>query len=319
MGTPLVPTNNTAGFFLSIASTGQDIGDLITGTAPETGPLITSSPTDSTTTLTGAIQQNSGTAATSVGIGQGKINAGGNCTFQSKVSIGQSAISQTLTVTDASNPTIELKRGGTSVGFLANGSSQFGVGGLVDLAINANAAGNKVLIGSGGVVAITTAAGAASLGTPATTFIGNVIAGVQTGLAAIAGQVGEVISANLSVYTNLATTATYQQVTTVALTPGDWDITWFGSLAANGATLTITANAIFALSTTTASAAGATEGLGDIAYVSQVLNATSGRDSVMGHRRVNISTATSYFLNAQSTFSVGNPQIVGSIVATRIR
>lgn len=163
------------------------------------------------------------------------------------------------------------------------------------------------------------ATGIVSIGTIGTTFAGNVIAGVQTALAAVSGQVGELISATNSTYTNAAATGAYGNITSVTLTPGDWDISGFVTLSANGSTLTVTANSVATISTTTASAAGTTEGLGDIAYVSQVLNAASGKDSFVLRLQVNISATTTYFLNAQSTYTLGNPQFVGGLTARRLR
>jgi hypothetical protein len=157
------------------------------------------------------------------------------------------------------------------------------------------------------------------LGTIGATFKGNVLAGVQDATAAVSGQVGETLTGAQSTPTNYTTTATYQQIATVSLTPGDWEITATITLIANGATLTATANAIGVIGGTTASAAGVTEGSGDIGYISQVINNTSGMQTITLSKRVTISSTTSYFLNSQATFSAGNPQFVGSITARRMR
>lgn len=118
------------------------------GTNVFTGPLTTNSGTDSTTTETGAIVQDSGTPATSVGIGLGKVNVG------TRVNIGSSTSTQPLSVNHATLPGIALQRAGVDVGFMSNGASSFGAGGLLDLALDANAAANFVLIGSGGTIAM---------------------------------------------------------------------------------------------------------------------------------------------------------------------
>lgn len=161
---------------------------------------------------------------------------------------------------------------------------------------------------------------AASIGLIGTSFPGNTIAGVQTAAAAVSGQVGEVISANVSTYTNYTTTATFQQITTVTLTPGDWLITGFLTVAGNGATVTSTANYQGAISTTTASSAGTTEGLGDLGYIAESgVNATSGKASLVVFSVVNISASTAYYLNSRANFTAGNPQFVGSLSARRLR
>lgn len=130
---------------------------------------------------------------------------------------------------------------------------------------------------------------------------------------------GEAIS-TVSTYTNYTTTATYQNIASITLAPGTWEISAFGSIDANSATLTATANSIFVISTTTASASGATEGL-NMAYVSQAaLSGTANRISTsIAPYTVTPTTSTTYYLNTQSTFLAGNPQFTGTIRAVRLK
>lgn len=145
------------------------------------------------------------------------------------------------------------------------------------------------------------------------------IKGTTTNDAATALNVGEEISAIQSTYTNYTTTATYQNITSITLTAGDWDLSAFFTYSSNSATITAAANAIFAISTTTASASGATEGK-NISYVPQAaLLGTSEFSDAIPSYRVSISGSTTYYLNSQATFTIGNPQFVGSIRARRIR
>lgn len=169
---------------------------------------------------------------------------------------------------------------------------------------------------TGGAAAVVnmTLSGAGNL----TVGAGNNIVGVATNNSATAGNVGEEIVSNQSTYTNYTTTATYQNIASITLTAGDWDITATGTLSGNSATLTTTANAIFVVSTTTASASGATEGM-NLLYIDQNIVGASKQSVTIGPYRVSISGSTSYFLNSQSTFTVGNPQFVGFIRARRIR
>lgn len=150
------------------------------------------------------------------------------------------------------------------------------------------------------------------------TGTGTKIAGTATNDSAGSGNIGEEVVANQSTYTNYTTTATYQNITSITLGAGDWDITAAGTLSSNSATLTTTANGIFVVSTTTASAAGATEGM-NLLYVQQNLTTTSKESVTIGPYRVSISGSTTYFLNTQATFTAGNPQFVGFIRARRIR
>lgn len=147
----------------------------------------------------------------------------------------------------------------------------------------------------------------------------NNIQGTATNNNAVAGNIGEEINSTISTYTNYTTTATYQNVTSIALTAGDWDISAFGTLSSNAATITLAANAIFVISTTTASAAGATEGQ-NIAYIPQAALVGTSKESLgITPYRISLSGNTTYYLNTQATFTIGNPQFVGSIRARRIR
>ncbi len=129
----------------------------------------------------------------------------------------------------------------------------------------------------------------------------------------------EEINSTVSAYTNFTTTATYQNITSITLTAGDWDLSAFYTYSSNSATITAAANAIFVISTTTASASGATEGK-NISYVPQAaLLGTSFFSDAISPYRVSPTTTTTYYLNAQAAFTVGNPQYVGSIRAVRAK
>lgn len=145
------------------------------------------------------------------------------------------------------------------------------------------------------------------------------IKGTGTNNNATAGNIGEEFNSVVSTYTNYTTTATYQNIASITLTAGDWDISAVGTFSSNGATITAASNAIFVVSTTTASASGATEGV-NIIYVPQsTLLGTSLESVAIPSYRASISGSTTYYLNTQATFTIGNPQFVGSIRARRRR
>ncbi len=147
----------------------------------------------------------------------------------------------------------------------------------------------------------------------------NSIKGTATNDNATAGHIGEEVPAIQSTYTDFTTTATYQNITSITLTAGDWDISAFYTYYSNAATITAASDAIFVISTTTASASGAVEGR-NIAYVPQAaLLGTSHESGVISNYRVSISGSTTYYLNAQATFTLGNPQFVGGLRARRMR
>ena len=145
------------------------------------------------------------------------------------------------------------------------------------------------------------------------------VVGVIDGSNSTSGNVGEIIFSGLSSYTNYTTTAAYQNIISVTLNPGDWLIQAFGTFNSNTATITAAANAIFVIATATTSASGSIEGQ-TISYIPQAaLIGTSKESSGSMMLRTSISASTTYYLNTQSTFTLGNPQFVGSLLATRIR
>jgi hypothetical protein len=143
------------------------------------------------------------------------------------------------------------------------------------------------------------------------------IYGFTDASSAASGQLGEELFANVSSYTNYTTTATYQNIASITLSAGDWDLSALGTFLTNGATVTAGTDYIFVISTTTASASGATEGK-NIVYGSY--NTLVDKDTkTIPPYRISISSSTTYYLNTQATFTVGNPQFVGSIRARRVR
>lgn len=145
------------------------------------------------------------------------------------------------------------------------------------------------------------------------------IPGTTTNNSAATGNTGEEINSVVSTYTNYTTTATYQNIASITLTAGDWDISAFITYSSNSATITAASNAIAVISTTTASAAGSTEGQ-NILYIPQAaLLGTSKFSDAIAPYRVSLSGTTTYYLNSQATFTIGNPQYVGRIRARRMR
>lgn len=236
--------------------------------------------------------------------------------------------------TSASSLTLEAG-GANSLVFKANGNIVAGVSFVGRIFINAVAgvariggndvggsstdnitfASGDVLSGNGnsGDVIIAT-------GSPLGTGIKGLvkIQGTNTNSSASAGDVGEEINSTISAYANYTTTATYQNITSITLTPGDWDLSAFFTHSTNSATVSGGSNAIFVISTTTASATGATEGI-NLAYVSQSAFGSSKSSGAIPRYRISITGSTTYYLNTQATFTVGNPQYVGGLRARRMR
>jgi hypothetical protein len=148
--------------------------------------------------------------------------------------------------------------------------------------------------------------------TPSSGIIGN-----SSGSVANTGIVGERVSQTISTYTNYTTSATYQSIASISGTSGRWRIIGFGTINANGATLTTTANTIFAASFSSSSLSGSVEGL-NICYVPQILLSGSLAHSISFSFDVLTASAWTYRLITQSTFTSGNPQFVGSIIGIRL-
>ena len=136
------------------------------------------------------------------------------------------------------------------------------------------------------------------------------------------GSVGAYVDTTIeavSGLTNYSSSATYQQVNSITLPAGNWDLSASGTFSSNAATLTAASNAIFVVSTTNNSAAGSTIGK-DIMYIPQAaLVGTSIQSTSSVTFKVTPSTTTTYYLNTQATFTLGTPQFAGFIRARRIR
>lgn len=152
--------------------------------------------------------------------------------------------------------------------------------------------------------------------------VGDVIAGVTSRLGGTvapgAGQVGQTIAASVSTAANAAATTTYKALTSVALTPGVWQVSGAASLLTNGATMTQTADFTVVIGTTSASATGGVAGQSKLAQMQAGLVDPGTETVVIPPFSVVITSATTYYLNVVCTFSAGTPQWVGSINAIRV-
>lgn len=136
--------------------------------------------------------------------------------------------------------------------------------------------------------------------------------GNTTGSAIAAGYVGEEKRATFGL-TNANASTVWKQMASITLTPGVWLMSASGTLYRNGATLTDDQDV--AVSTTSASGAGATPGLDWVGVANPVLgNATATTVSYT----IVVSSTTTYYLNTRSFYSAGTPQWRGAIIATRI-
>lgn len=144
---------------------------------------------------------------------------------------------------------------------------------------------------------------------------GTKIRGTTTNDAAAAGFVGEYIE---SVQTSLvSTTATnvWRDITSITLTPGDWDICGSWWTEVSGATLTALALGIGTAAGD--SSAGMTQG--QSWHMGPLPTTASDRSYSSAPYRVSISSNTTYYLKFRGTYTVSDIDGKGSIMARRWR
>ncbi|MFM0020921.1 hypothetical protein [Paraburkholderia azotifigens] len=148
------------------------------------------------------------------------------------------------------------------------------------------------------------------------------IVGVTNGSAAAAGQVGEIICAQVTnggsptgCATNSSTpvsltNVTPANITSITLTAGDWDV--WGFVATNPAGTTIQQNTIGAISTVSVSIQTPYEN-------AQPFTAATGVGVILpiAPRPINVSTTTTVYLIAYSGFTTSTNAAYGYIVARR--
>jgi hypothetical protein len=135
------------------------------------------------------------------------------------------------------------------------------------------------------------------------------IVGNVTGSAVTAGGVGEPLTATGSAVA--ATSATLGNVTSLSLTAGDWDVGC--TLQTNPAGTTTTQGLNFGLTTTS----GAQAVFPNVILQPVSFPAGAGYDGVCPIRMINVSTTTTVYLTAATTFSVSTLTHSGFIWARR--
>lgn len=189
------------------------------------------------------------------------------------------------------------------------------------LAASSSTIGSVVFAGGLAIAKATVIGGVLTAGgstvPTANTFTGNVFWGGNSATAYQAGMAGEVIESKISAYANMSSvTNTFINITSITLTAGNWDIAATAMMNQNGAT---TSYFTACISTTTASSSGTTLGY-DLVTIDAAA-ATFGTTAIftlnVSCKRVQISTSTTYYLNAEAGIGSGTPQALGSITARR--
>lgn len=147
-------------------------------------------------------------------------------------------------------------------------------------------------------------------------YASAVTTGVTDASNAGAGYIGEVLRGNVATGSAVTlTTATYADVTSIALTAGDWEV--MGAIGFNG---TITGTLFLGFYGTATGNSNTGLDLSETA-VQNTLAPTAVTDIVdaLPVFRVNISATTTYYLKAYAVFTVGTCKAYGTIRARRIR
>jgi hypothetical protein len=141
------------------------------------------------------------------------------------------------------------------------------------------------------------------------------IRGTVTSDNAVAGMVGEYVSA-AQAQTNTSTTNAWSDITSISLTPGDWDVS--GTVEYNLNTGTSVTNPRIGISTTSGnSSTGLTQGSTYIEF--QPPTAGSNSSMSIPAIRMSLSATTTVYLKGLVTFSGGQPRYSGAIHARRVR
>lgn len=152
------------------------------------------------------------------------------------------------------------------------------------------------------------------------------ISGVVTASNATAGQIGEVITATVPTPGAVATSATAVNITSISLTPGDWDVSANCVSALTGSTSTIYTCALGTTSATQLTQAGATTASMVVGTDPRVIQTATFGNTITGVYSQNIApvrvkvvaTATLYLV-ATNTYSAGSQTVYGTLRARRMR
>ena len=170
--------------------------------------------------------------------------------------------------------------------------------------------------------------GAVNIGTGAsikTVTIGNSTSGSKVniygetnGVAAAAGYVGQPISSLIPSGSAVSlTTATPANVTSILLTAGDWDVEGSVTYVANTASAVVSSAWESGINTVTATLP--TDGTEQFFGIAAVIATTSFNTSLTIPRKIiNVSTSTTAYLVAESTFTAGTVTAYGNITARRV-
>lgn len=144
------------------------------------------------------------------------------------------------------------------------------------------------------------------------------IVGTVAGDAAKAGAVGEFVQSLVPVGSSVAlTTATAANITSISLTPGDWDVEANCNFNATSAT-TAAANT-FQASISSTSATHTTDGSESFELPGTITTSSFKSSVSVSRKRYSLTTTTTLYLVATAVFSAGTVAGYGNFTARRER
>jgi hypothetical protein len=142
------------------------------------------------------------------------------------------------------------------------------------------------------------------------------IKGTTTNDSATAGRLGEIISASATGTDNATTTNEYDDLMSIDLTPGDWDVSLNCRWQNNGATWTSGACGTSAVSGNDNTGLNFGDNLSGMNFASSSTGVTE-ISLVVAAFRVSLSATTTYYLKRRAIYTAGTPRTAGARISAR--
>lgn len=230
-----------------------------------------------------------------------------------------SAIAAAASAATAS--TVSGSGNGTFANANLTGVTSVTAGAAVNLSLNGGSSGAAITLGQGANGSITLTpkgSGTVSIGASASlNGAGNPIKGTTTNDNAAVGYVGEFLNATVGSGGAMSlTTGALLSVTSLSLTPGDWDV--YASAVFTQASGTTATDFIVGVSNSTGGWDGGETSYARTGFLtSNVTTLTATLPAVK--RRISVAVTTSIYLLVRGTFSGGTLTVFGNINARRVR
>jgi len=143
------------------------------------------------------------------------------------------------------------------------------------------------------------------------------IIGATDGGNAAAGEVGEYKESEVLIASAVSlVTATAKDITSLSLTPGDWDV--WGVIDMNPAGTT-TMSTVEGWISTTSATAPTKPNKGALFHYQQSFGAGLAQDFPVGRRRISIAATTTVYLSVKVSFAISTLSAYGLLAARRFR